>query len=133
MSNTLRNWLKFNTVGMIGILVQASVLVLLIRVAGFHYLFATFIAVETAVVHNFIWHERWTWMERTRGVRSGLPGRLLRFHLANGFISVGGNLLLMRLFVSCWHLGYLAANALAVAMCSIVNFWASARLVWVQQ
>jgi hypothetical protein len=25
------------------------------------------LAVETALLHNFVWHERWTWADRKRG------------------------------------------------------------------
>src|SRR5438477_12750886 len=103
---------------------------MLLMSAGFHYLAATVIAVETAVVHNFLWHEQWTWRERTKDFPAGLLRRLLRFHLTNGFISIGGNLLLMWLFVSYWHLRYFVANALAIGVCSVANFWASSRLVW---
>jgi len=64
-SSALR-WLKFNLVGGMGMVVQLFVLVL--RKAGLHvdYLIATALAVETAVVHNFLWHERVTWADRRK-------------------------------------------------------------------
>jgi len=130
MSRTLRTWLKFNAVGMIGVGVQLFVLALLKSGAGLHFLAATAVAVETAVLHNFVWHERWTWIERTRPFRAGLPGRLLRFHLTNGLISICGNLALMWVFVSYLRLGYFAASILAISTCSVANFWASDRLVF---
>ena len=128
--STLRVWLKFNAVGLIGIGVQLIMLTLLKTGLGMNYLVATIIAVETAVLHNFVWHERWTWVEQTRGNTNGVIGRLLRFHLANGLISIGGNLLLMWVFVSHLHLHYFLANMLAIGTCSIVNFLASDRLVF---
>ena len=130
MSGTFRVWLKFNAVGLIGIGVQLIMLTLLKTGLGMNYLGATIIAVETAVLHNFVWHERWTWVEQTRGNTNGVFGRLLRFHLANGLISIAGNLLLMWVFVSQLHLHYFLANMLAIGTCSIVNFLASDRLVF---
>jgi putative flippase GtrA len=130
VSGTLRVWLKFNAVGLIGIAVQLLVLTILKTGAGMNYLTATVIAVETAVLHNFVWHERWTWQERTRSNTGGLPGRLVRFHVTNGLISIGGNLFLMWLFVSRLHLHYFIANLAAIATCSIANFLASDRLVF---
>ena len=59
-----RRWLKFNSVGAIGIGVQLSVLTLLAGHLGLNYLLATALAVETAVLHNFVWHEKWTWADR---------------------------------------------------------------------
>ena len=130
VSNTFRVWLKFNTVGLIGIGVQLFVLALLKSGLGLNYLVATTIAVEIAVIHNFIWHERWTWLETTRSDAKGLVGRLIRFHLTNGLISIAGNLLLMWILVSQLHLNYFLANLLAIGTCSILNFLASDRLVF---
>ena len=31
------------------------------------------LAVETALLHNFVWHERWTWADRKAGARRA-PG-----------------------------------------------------------
>ncbi len=130
MSGILRTWLKFNTVGLVGIGVQLLALALFKSVLKMDYLPATGLAVETAVLHNFVWHERWTWVERTRDARGGLLGRIARFHLANGLISIAGNLALMWLFVSQLRLHYFLANILAIAACSIVNFFASHYLVF---
>ena len=130
MTSTFRIWLRFNAVGLIGIGVQLVTLTILKSVLGLNYLVATIIAVETAVLHNFTWHEHWTWQERTRSNASGLAGRLIRFHLANGLISILGNLFLMWLFVSHLHLHYFLANILAIASCSIANFLASDHLVF---
>jgi putative flippase GtrA len=67
--STLVRWCKFNFVGGIGIVVQFAALFLLKSALRFNYLAATAIAVEAAVVHNFVWHEQFTWADRTR------PGR----------------------------------------------------------
>ena len=130
MSKGLRTWLKFNAVGLLGVGVQLTVLALLKTWLGFQYLTATVIAVEAAVLHNFAWHERWTWIERTKTARRGLSGRLFRFHVANGIVSICGNLGLMWLLVSLLGANYLAANAVAISVCSLINFWASDRLVF---
>lgn len=125
----LIRWLRFNFVGLLGIAVQLSVLTLLVSVARINYLLATVIAVECAVLHNFLWHERYTWRERTRGT-PGVTGRLLRFHLANGLISIAGNLLFMRLLAGSAGLHYLPANLLSIAMCGILNFLVGDFLVF---
>ena len=54
--STLVRWCKFNLVGGMGIVIQFAALFFLNGVLHFHYLFATAIAVEAAVVHNFVWH-----------------------------------------------------------------------------
>jgi putative flippase GtrA len=129
VTNTFHIWLKFNAVGALGITVQLGVLAFVKSGIGLHYLPATAIAVETAVLHNFVWHERWTWSERTRSTR-GMLKRLARFHVANGVVSICGNLALMWLLVAGVGIGYFVADLLAIATCSIANFWASDRFVF---
>jgi putative flippase GtrA len=115
-------WLKFNGVGALGIVVQLACLAILKDGLHLHYLLATGLAVEIAVLHNFIWHERFTWKDRSGGpVRERLQ-RLLRFHLGNGLISIAGNLALMGLFVGMLQMRVLFANAIAIAVCSLLNF-----------
>ena len=129
MTTVLRHWLKFNAVGIIGVVVQLVVLTLLKSGAGLNYLVATFLAVEATIIHNFVWHERWTWADRTKNV-AGMLTRLVRFNLANGFISLVGNIGLMWVFVSRMHLNYIAANLVAIIVCSLLNFAVSDRLVF---
>lgn len=130
MSDNFRVWVKFNTVGLLGMAFQLLALGILKGGLGLNYLAATIIAVESAVLHNFVWHERWTWLERTKRNASGVLGRLFRFHMANGLISIIGNLALMWLLVSRLHLHYLLANVTAIGACAILNFLASDRLVF---
>jgi putative flippase GtrA len=129
---SLRHWLKFNAVGMVGVAVQLLALAVFKSGLRLNTMTATFLAVETAVLHNFFWHERWTWIERTRvktSVRDVLS-RLIRFNMANGLISIAGNLLLMWILVDRIHLQYLAANLIAIGTCSLINFLVSDRFVF---
>ncbi len=125
----LRRWCIFNFVGLLGIGVQLAALALLLR-AGLHYLPATALAVEASVIHNFLWHERWTWADRSgSGVRESFL-RLARFNVANGLISIAGNLLMMALFVDVAGIPALPANLLAIALTSVANYLASDRFVF---
>jgi len=138
--STLLRWCKFNFVGGIGVGVQCAALLLLKSVLHFNYLAATAIAVEAAVVHNFVWHEQFTWVDRIKPDRiepdwirrSWRPSlaRFLRFNLTNGAVSILGNLALMKVMVGQGHLNYLAANAIAITLCSLANFLVSNESVF---
>jgi putative flippase GtrA len=118
----MARWLKFNAAGLLGVGVQLGMLHLLTRTFGLNYLVASGIAVEAAVLHNFLWHEKYTWRSRTQ-VASGSPlRRLLHFNLSNGAVSLVGNLVLMRMFVGWLGVPVVAANLLAIALCSTLNF-----------
>jgi len=118
----LFRWLKFNAVGGIGIAVQLAALAVFRSWLKVDYLLATGLAVEIAVIHNFLWHERFTWADRpaTRPMQSLL--RLAKFNASNGAVSMVGNLGLMRLLVGEMKLSYVAANLIAIVLCSLVNF-----------
>ena len=112
-------WLKFNAVGGVGLAVQLGVMWLLERVAGVQYLLATVLAVEVAVLHNFVWHQLWTWRGRPH---QSVMYRLLRFHLANGLVSLVANFVLMAFFVGVLHLRLIPANLLSVGLAGLLNF-----------
>jgi dolichol-phosphate mannosyltransferase len=122
-----RFW-RFNGVGALGFALQLGTLALLLRL-GVHYLAATTIAVELTILHNFAWHERWTWSDRPADPGRRLS-RLWRFHAANGVVSLAGNLILMRLLVGLLGLSAIPANLLAVVACALVNFTAGDRFVF---
>jgi dolichol-phosphate mannosyltransferase len=115
-------------VGVLGFAVQVGLLSLLVH-AGLHYLLATVLAVEAAILHNFAWHERWTWIDRPAAGRARIA-RLWRFHALNGVVSLAGNLLLMRALVGTAAMRPLAANLVAALACAVVNFLAAGRLVF---
>jgi putative flippase GtrA len=126
----LQLWCAFNLVGILGFILQLVCLTILRGVAGLHYLIATGLSVEAAVLHNFVWHERWTWADRANALPEGVGIRLLKFNLSNGAISLCGNILLMRLFVGTLGLHYLVANVSAILLCAVFNFILSDRLVF---
>jgi putative flippase GtrA len=128
----LRHWLKFNAVGAIGIVVQLAALAILKGLLHMEYLAATAVAVEIAVLHNFMWHERWTWADRVaaKGEVRLLWVRLVRFNLSTGVVSIAANLLFMRLLVGQLHVQYLAANILSIAAASLANFLLSDLFVF---
>ena len=120
-------WLKFNAVGAGGIVVQLAVLGILRSIFKVDYLLATALAVEGAVIHNYLWHERFTWVDRVGG-NSWL--RFLKFNGTTGLFSILGNVLVMQVLVGEAHLNYFVANILTIATCSILNFLVSDRFVF---
>jgi putative flippase GtrA len=120
---------RFSLVGAIGIVVQLGALELLRR-GGMDYLAATVLAVEAAILHNFVWHERYTWRDRAGGSAWNLFARLVRFHLTNGAVSLIGNALAMRWLVGEMRLPVIPANLIAITACWLLNFVLSDRLVF---
>jgi len=126
----VRRWVKFNLVGGLGVAVQLAALSILHSLLKIDYLPATGLAVEIAVIHNFLWHERFTWVDRPAQEPLQSLGRLLKFNASNGAVSLIGNVLLMRVLVGVFGCNVVASNVAAIVLCSLVNFLLSDRFVF---
>jgi len=116
-------WFRFNFAGLLGMLVQMTFMMVATRLFGMNYLLATAIGVECALLHNFIWHELYTWQEQK--LNRALPnvlGRLLRFNFTVGAFSILGNIIFMRLLAGSLKLPLLVATLLTIAILSLGNF-----------
>jgi putative flippase GtrA len=119
-------WTRFVAIGLLGFFIQLAVLGSLIGRARWGWLAATLASVEFAVVHNFLWHARWTWRDRP----SACLAAFVRFQLVNGMTSLAGNAALMALFTGGLGVPPLPANVLAVAVMSVGNFVMADRWVF---
>jgi len=127
-------WLRFNLSGIAGVFVQMTVLSFTRNWLGLNYLLATAIAVECALLHNFMWHEFYTWQELKLGRRwADTFGRFVRFNMTVGAFSLIGNVILMRLLVGGLNLPLLVANLFAIAALSVGNFLISEYHVFREQ
>ena len=124
--------IKFNAVGVLGYALQSGALFVFTHTA-YHlsYLAATAAAVELAVLHNFVWHQRWTWRDRPSVTRGETLRRLAKFNITNGAVSIAGNLVLMSILVGRLGLPIAGANLLSVVACSIFNFILADRIAFV--
>src|SRR5882762_5722539 len=125
------HFIRFNIVGVLGFALQSGALfVLTHRAHPVGYLAATAAAVEVAILNNFFWHQRWTWVDRPSATRVGILGRLAKFQLTNGLVSMVGNLILMGMLVGELRLPVNGANVISVVACGICNFLLAERIVF---
>ena len=120
---------RFVAVGAIGFVLQIGALTLLTQAVGWPYGPATALAVALAVLHNFWWHERWTWRDRT-AAGPGLARRLARYYVTTGATSIAGNLAVTAIGVELFGWSPIVANVAAVAGSSLANFVISDRWVF---
>jgi putative flippase GtrA len=118
----------FGAVGAVGFVLQLAALWLLTD-RGVHYLAATVVATEFAILLNFFGHERWTWCDRPAGARETM-WRFCRFHGTNGAVSLAGGALIMPLLIEIGEMHYILANVVTVGVCALANFLAADRIVF---
>lgn len=119
-----RHWLvKFLVVGGSGAILNTAVLYVLYRLLHMPLVAASAVAVELAVVNNFLLNDRWTFAARSPSIR-----RFAKFNLS----SLGGltlNVLLVW-FLTRIGLQVLAANLVGIAAGMAVNVTLSFTWVW---
>jgi len=123
----MRQWIRFNLVGVMGFSLQTLALWTLVRLAGLSATVAITIAVLAAVSHNFVWHERFTWPNLPREQRFN---RWLAFHASTGLLSVLTNLGITMIVMTATGLAVIPANVIAVVLASFANFWINDRLIF---
>ena len=115
--------LRFGTVGLSGVAVNVALLALFHGVWRWPLPLGVVLASELAVLHNFIWNNRWTF-----GQRKTRLGRLARFNIS----SLAGLLLAAGITTVLASRGvhYLQADLAGVANGAFFNFAASALWTW---
>lgn len=115
-----RNWmqlLKFGFVGASGYVVNLAVFALLVHFADLHHIAAAIGAFVVAVTNNFWWNRHWTF-----AAGDGHAGFQAARFLVVSLFGLVINLVLLELFISSFDTPELAAQALAVALVTPVNF-----------
>jgi putative flippase GtrA len=136
VTTALRQWSrfgKFNLVGLLGAALQLLLLLAFTKSFGLSAVIATPLVVELVILHNFAWHERFTWRDRkVKSTRRRLI-MLARFHAGNGLISLFGNTTLMYLFVQRLKAPTLPSAIASIAICSLFNFLVADQWVYARR
>jgi len=123
-----RRFVKFNVVGLTGIVVNEGLLILLAS-SGVYYVYASAVAIEISIISNFILNDLWTFRDRRHG---HVLTRLLKF---NGLMLVGLVVNLAILYAGTYYLAvnYALSNLAGIAVAFVVRYWLSVRYAWIKR
>jgi putative flippase GtrA len=121
---------RFLLTGFAGFLCQIAVLWLLNSLLSVNYIVATTVAIELAIVFNYVLHENWTWQDRRVTTIRERCLRLARFNAMTAITSVAGGVFITALLVESLGLPPVAANSISVIALGIVNFAGANSLVF---
>jgi putative flippase GtrA len=121
---------RFSLVGLVGATLQLLLISLFAKCLRMPMVAATPLAVELVLLHNFAWHERFTWRDRGFESLRQTAIRLCRFHAANGLISLLGNTGLLYSLVDRLNAPVLPSTIAAILVCSLPNFFLADRWVF---
>jgi len=121
---------RFVIVGALGFVLQLGVFFVLSRL-GCIWFVSTIVAVESAIVHNFVWHRWWTWGHRIAdGRRTPWFVDFLKFNTGTAFTSIAGNVAVMAAVLHTVAIDPMLANVIAVGVMSVANFLLADRWVF---
>jgi dolichol-phosphate mannosyltransferase len=130
-----REWkriFKFGIVGISGIVVNLGILFLLVEFFGLNKDLASPIAIEFAILNNFIWNDLWTFGSVENQKVSGRWHRLVAFNM----VSVGGAAINYGIFLvltSWFAVYYLAAQFIGILVAFVWNFLINRRITWTRK
>lgn len=130
-----REWkrvFKFGIVGLSGIVVNLGILFLLVEFFAVNKDLASPIAIEFAILNNFIWNDLWTFSSVENQKVSSRWHRLVAFNI----VSVGGaaiNYAIFLVLTSWFAVYYLAAQLIGILIAFIWNFLLNRRLTWTRR
>jgi hypothetical protein len=91
---------------------------------------ATVVAIETAIVFNYMLHEKWTWNDRPARSQRERWTRLFQFNTMTALTSIAGGVLVTVLLVELMGLPPVAANIISVVSLGVLNFVGADSLVF---
>jgi dolichol-phosphate mannosyltransferase len=121
-----RHFIRFCIVGTSGIVVNTAILYALSSLAGMDYKLASVLAIEAAVITNFLLNDAWTFES------AGKKGKFSRF-LSFNVISIVGALINWGVLVGLTELAgvyYLVANLIGILVGFLWNYFANVRFTW---
>jgi putative flippase GtrA len=123
----VRNFIKFNIVGLSGILVNEGLLILL-TMTGIYYLYSSAVAIEASIISNFILNDSWTFRHR----RAGHAGvRFLKFNLLM-LLGLVVNLAIVYYATTYYGVHYAISNLVGIAAAFLLRYSLSVRYTWMK-
>jgi len=132
-SKKVHRFAKFCLVGGSGVFVDMGVLYLLAdpKTLGWSITLSKLIAVEVAILNNFLWNDTWTFGDVSAS-QTGIKAKISRFGKFNLVCMAGMlfNVILLNLQVHVLELNLYLANFIAIVLVTGWNFWVNYKFSW---
>jgi len=120
---------KFSIVGAIGAGINTGFLWVFTDVAGLFYLYSSAIAIEIAIILQFLMNDRWTFKEQKTTHVEQFIKRILKSNLwrSGGLVVNIGVLYFLTEYVGVY---YLLSNIVGIICAFLLNYLFESRLTW---
>jgi len=121
--------IKFLIVGVIGAGINTGFLWILTDLAGLYYLFSSVVAIEIAIMMQFMMNDRWTFRDRKTTDAGQFIKRIFKSNLwRSGGLAV--NVGVLYLFTAYIGVYYLLSNIFGIVCAFSLNYILESRLTW---
>ncbi|MCW3130490.1 MAG: GtrA family protein [Methanophagales archaeon] len=121
--------IKFSIVGVIGAGINTGFLWILTDLAGLYYLFSSVVAIEIAIMMQFMMNDRWTFRDRKTTDAGQFIKRIFKSNLwRSGGLAV--NVSVLYLFTAYIGVYYLLSNIFGIICAFSLNYILESRLTW---
>lgn len=118
-------------VAWIGMAVNTALLFLFKGVMGIPLIPASLLAIEIAILHNFIWLRYWAWSDRkTDNQRPPFWKQLIVYNLATGAVDLMANVTILWVLATLFGVHYLVANIIGMILGPFIKFWVNDKLIF---
>ena len=123
----LEDFMKYSLVGVSGVSVNLGLYLFLTRYYEISELVAPLIAIESALISNFILNNFWTFGNRI--TQSRIRVKFVKFHLVSGFSALINYSAFLTLFL-VFGLYDILANLIGIGLAAIVNYLINSNWTW---
>ena len=123
----LEDFMKYSLVGVSGVFVNLGLYLFLTRYYEISEVVAPLIAIESALISNFILNNFWTFGKRI--TQSRIRVKFVKFHLVSGFSALINYSTFLTLFL-VFGLYDILANLIGIGLAAIVNYLINSNWTW---
>ena len=120
---------KFSIVGVIGAVINTWFLWLFTDVAGLYYIYSSAIAIEIAIILQFLMNDRWTFREQKTTHVEQFVKRIIKSNVwRSGGLAV--NIGVLYFLTESLGVYYLLSNIVGIICAFLLNYLFESRLTW---
>ena len=123
----LEDFMKYSLVGVSGVFVNLGLYLFLTRYYEISEVVAPLIAIESALISNFILNNFWTFGKRV--TQSRIRVKFIKFHLVSGLSALINYSVFLALFL-VFGLFDILANLIGIGLAAIVNYLINSNWTW---
>lgn len=103
-----------------------SILWFLTEMAGLYYLFSSLVAIEIALINNYVLNDLWTWHDRGKAGKREYFKRMLQYHVTASAAMLT-NISVLWILTEVAGIYYLGSNVIGILCGAALNFFVNDR------